>query len=54
MSPYTIILKVAGGDFPATDHLLPAIKGIVVVCFVVASERVAAVIILKIYEVLND
>ena len=47
MSPHTIILKVAGGDFPATDHLPPAIKGIVELCFVVASERVAAVVILK-------
>ena len=47
LSPHTIILKVAGGDFPAIDHLPPAIRSIVGLCFVVAGERVAAAVILK-------
>ena len=47
MSPHTIILKVAGGDFPATDHLPPKIRSIVSLCFVAADKRVAAVGILK-------
>ena len=47
MGAHTIILKVAGGDFPDIHHLPVNISKIVKMCFVPADDRVSAVDILK-------
>ena len=47
MSPHTIILNVAGGNFPSISHLPLEIKSIVGMCFVVDRDSTSAVVILR-------
>lgn len=54
LASHTIILKVAGGSFPDTDHLPPDVKAIVDLCFVSVDKRVTAIEVLKALCTLAD
>lgn len=47
MAPHTIILKVAGGNFPSTDHLENRIENIVKLCLTEANKRAVSADVLK-------
>ena len=47
LSPHTIILKVASGCFPSTDHLPVVVQRVVSSCLTELSQRSSSTVILQ-------